>query len=110
MTYEYQDLITGEVFEVQQRISEPAFTHRIGEKLLRVAQEHEAAELPPLEQSFTLSEQKAHPVKRLISAQSGGFRLVSGDSGGWSESGYGHTPGQLSAMRTLGRKLHRPVS
>jgi putative FmdB family regulatory protein len=43
--------------------------------------------------------------KRLISADSGGFRLVSGSSGGWSSTGYGHTPGQLDAMRTLGRPL-----
>lgn len=105
MTYEYQDLVTGEVIEVQQRITDPPFTHRVDGVLVRVAQEHEASKSQVSDAEFELTKSDAHPVKRLISSQSGGFRLVSGDSGGWSESGYGHTPGQLSAMRTLGRKL-----
>lgn len=111
MTYEYQDLVTGEIFEVQQSIKDPPFTHRVGDVLSRVAEEHEAKPLDVANlEEWVSSKHVPHPVKRLISADSGGFRLVSGESGGWASSGYGHKPHELDAMRTLGRKLVKPAS
>lgn len=47
---------------------------------------------------------EGRPVKRVI-ATAPGFVLKSGATGGWSSTGYGHTPGQLDAMRVLGRPL-----
>lgn len=81
-TYTYQDQ-AGRQYEVQQRITEEALT---------------VLEVAPGE---------FESVKRVISG-GGGFVLKSGPSGGWSSSGYGHTPGQLDAMRTLGRPLTKP--
>lgn len=48
------------------------------------------------------------PVTRLISAQSGGFRLVSGPSGGWARDGYSLPEGKRWAEKTLGRRLLPP--
>jgi hypothetical protein len=79
MTYVYQIISTGKTLEVEQRISEDAHT------VLEVDGEMVS-------------------VKRLISAAPG-FNLVSGPAGGWAESGYGHKPHELDAMRTLGRPL-----
>jgi predicted nucleic acid-binding Zn ribbon protein len=78
-TYTYQDAEGGE-YEVQQRITEAPLS------VLEVAP----------------GEFKS--VKRVISGGAG-FVLKSGASGGWSSTGYGHTPGQLDAMRVLGRPL-----
>lgn len=76
MTYEYKFLDTGEQVEIAHSIREPART------------EHEG-----------------RPVKRLISAESGGFRLVEGASGGWASTGYALAPHKRQAEATLGRKL-----
>lgn len=81
-TYTYRDQ-AGKEYEVQQRITEEAL---------------ETLEVEPGE---------FRSVKRVISG-GGGFVLKSGASGGWASSGYGHTPGQLDAMRTLGRPLTKP--
>lgn len=81
-TYTYCDE-AGKEYEVQQRITEEPL---------------EVLEVSP--GSFV-------SVKRIISC-GGGFVLKSGPSGGWASSGYGHTPGQLDAMRTLGRPLTKP--
>jgi hypothetical protein len=62
MTYTYQVISTGETLEVEQRITEPA---------------HEVLEV---DGEFV-------NVRRLISGAPG-FNLVSGASGGWSETGY----------------------
>lgn len=79
MTYSYEVITTGEIIEVEQKISEPAHT------VLEINGE-------------------LRTVRRVITS-SQGFVLKSGPSGGWSSTGYGHTPGQLNAMRTLGRPL-----
>lgn len=79
MTYEYLVIATGETVTVEQRITEPAHT------VLEIDGELRA-------------------VKRLISAESGGFRLVSGPSGGWSSTGYAPTIQQRKAEAKLGRK------
>lgn len=81
-TYTYQDA-EGREYEVQQRITESPLT---------------TLEKAPGE--FVT-------VKRVI-AGGAGFVLKSGPSGGWSSTGYGHTPGQLDAMRVLGRPLTKP--
>ena len=44
--------------------------------------------------------------KRLISGAPE-FALKEGGTGGWSSTGYGHTPAQLNAQRRLGHKLTR---
>lgn len=82
MTYEYLVIATGQVVEVQQRISEPAHT------VLEVDGELVS-------------------VKRLISAESGGFRLVSGASGGWGSQGYSKPEHERKAEQVLGRPLLR---
>lgn len=80
MTYEYSYTDeAGGTFEVQQRITDPA-----------------------------LKEHEGRPCRRLISSQSGGFRLVSGASGGWSRTGYSPSPNQRWAEKQLGRKLIKP--
>lgn len=78
-TYTYQDADGGE-YEIQQKITE------------------EPLQVLETEPGVFRS------VKRVISGGAG-FVLKSGASGGWSATGYGHTPGQLEAMRTLGRPL-----
>lgn len=100
MTYEYRDLVTGETFEVEQRISEPAFTHR---HYTSGAWHYAPAYSSSSKALESIAEN--HPVKRLISAQNGGFRLVSGDSGGWASQGYSKPENQRKAEATLGRKL-----
>lgn len=79
MTYDYEVITTGQVIQVEQRISEPAHT------VLEVDGE-------------------LRTVRRLISGTPG-FNLIAGPAGGWAESGYGHKPHELDAMRTLGRPL-----
>lgn len=81
-TYTYTDQ-AGREYDVTQRITEEAL---------------DTLEVSPGE--FVR-------VKRVISAAPG-FVLKSGPAGGWASSGYGHTPGQLDAMRTLGRPLTKP--
>ena len=81
-TYTYEDE-NGRQYEIEQRITEEAH------ELLEVKPGHFAR------------------VKRVISG-GGGFVLKSGPSGGWASSGYGHSPAQLDAMRTLGRPLTKP--
>lgn len=78
-TYTYE-CAAGAEFEVQQRITDPKLT-----------------ECPLCE--------KCTP-KRLISGASE-FTLKEGNAGGWSRSGYGHTPAQLNAMRKLGKLTRR---
>lgn len=46
--------------------------------------------------------------KRLISGASS-FVLKEGPAGGWSRTGYGHTPQELNAMRKTGQKITRRV-
>lgn len=80
MTYEYSYTDeTGGTFETSQRITDPALT------------EHEG-----------------RPCRRLISSMSGGFRLVSGASGGWANTGYSRNEGHRWAEQQLGRKLIKP--
>lgn len=83
MTYEYEVVGTGQVIEVQQSIKEDAHT------VLEVDGELVS-------------------VRRLISSKSGGFRLVPGASGGWSDSGYSKRPHQRQAEAALGRSLIKP--
>lgn len=80
-TYTYE-CNAGAEFEVQQRMTDPKLTT-----------------CPVCE--------KCTP-KRLISGPAE-FALKEGAAGGWSSTGYGHTPQQLSAMRKLGRPLTRRV-
>lgn len=81
MTYEYQFTdATGGTFEFSQSIKSPALTEHNG-----------------------------RPCKRLISAESGGFRLVAGASGGWASTGYSVPEGHRWAESQLGRKLNKPV-
>lgn len=82
MTYDYQ-CAAGAEFEVEQKMSDPKLTEC------------------PLCGNCT--------PKRLISAESGGFRLVSGASGGWASSGYSKPEGHRQAEQMLGRKLHQPI-
>jgi hypothetical protein len=91
MTYDYVDLVNGDVHEVQQKITDKAWTHV-----------HDGVWLACLPGST--EPHGAHPVKRLISAESGGFRLVSGPSGGWGQQGYSKTPQQRSYEAKTGRK------
>lgn len=79
MTYEYLVISTGETVTVEQRITEPAHT------VLEIDGE-------------------LRSVKRLISAESGGFRLVSGPSGGWSSGGYAPTVQQRKYEAKTGLK------
>jgi len=80
-TYLYQVISTGAQLEVEQSIREPAHT------VLEVDGELVS-------------------VKRLISGP-GSFQLISGDSGGWSNTGYSKAPHERAAEHTLGRKLHK---
>lgn len=121
-TYEYQDIRSGSVIEVQQSMSETAFTHRTE------GFTHNGAEVPGrwlrLDPEFagevciiadddgaghSAGRESAWPVKRLISASSGGFRLVSGPSGGWASTGYAVAPGHRQAEAMLGRKLNKAL-
>lgn len=76
MTYIYAYVDSGEEFELSHSIKEPART------------EHEGRQ-----------------VKRLISSESGGFRLVEGPSGGWATTGYALAPHKRQAEAILGKKL-----
>lgn len=46
---------------------------------------------------------------RLISRESGGFRLVRGPSGGWGNDGYSLKPHERLNEHLLGRKLTKPA-
>jgi hypothetical protein len=87
-TYLYEDLVTGERYECEQRITDQAHQWRLPE-----------GETDPA---------KGHPVRRLI-ASAPRFNLVSGDSGGWADQGYSKTEPQRQAEQQLGRKLHKPL-
>lgn len=76
MNYLYQYLDTGEEFELSHSIVEPARTSHDG-----------------------------RPCQRLISAESGGFRLVPGPAGSWGSGGYALTPAQRKAEAKLGRRV-----
>lgn len=78
MTYTYE-CAAGVEFEAQQRITDPKLTT-----------------CPVCE--------KCTP-RRLISPESGGFRLASGPSGGWSETGYAKPLNHRQAEAALGRPL-----
>ena len=100
MTYEYEDQ-EGNVHEATQRITDPPYTHRdprTGDWFTM----HSDAE------ALSAQISSMWRVKRLISGPSE-FALKEGNAGGWSSTGYGHTPQQLSAMRKLGRPLTRRV-
>ncbi len=115
-TYLYENLATGEKFEVQQRITEPAHTWKdpktgeLGHDVcthVGPAQAETRAEFRS-RRSRRSRERGTQPVKRLI-AGAPGFNLVAGDSGGWSSTGYSKSESQRAAEATLGRKLHKPV-
>jgi predicted nucleic acid-binding Zn ribbon protein len=95
MIYEYQDLETGEAFELEQSMKDDALTVR------------------PCDCKRAPSGREKHPcghrVKRLISAQRDAH-LVSGDSGGWASAGYAKPEATRRAELTLGRKCHRKLS
>ena len=119
-TYEYES--EGEVFEVQQSMKETAFTHRtegfthlgrdIPGRWLRLDPEF-VGQLCIIEdddgEGHSAGRETAYPVKRLISASSGGFRLVSGPSGGWASTGYSKNEGHRQAEAILGRPLNKPL-
>jgi len=94
-TYDYQDLVTGEVFEVEQRISEPAFTHRHPPS----GTLHHA----PTSGVGLLERGGNHPIKRLIS-RGAPFQLKSGPAGGWGETGYSKTSQQRAYEARTGLK------
>ena len=87
-SYEYQDTVTGEVYEVQQRITDKPFTHLDINKnaWLRVSIVCFDGVTPEqgAEEHFRLCPE-LHPVKRLI-AGSTNFVLL---GGGWAAQGYG---------------------
>lgn len=84
MTYEYEVIKTGQIIEVQQRITEDAHT------VLEIDGE-------------------LMSVRRLISKESGGFRLVSGESGGWASSGYARPDNFLKFEKEMGRRPKRAL-
>lgn len=99
-TYDYLDTVTGETLTVEQRITDEPFTH-----------------YAPHAKAFFRSSPsvgdaggKCHRVKRQISAESGGFRLVRGDSGGWGADGYSKKPHERQNEAILGRKLTKPAT
>lgn len=79
MTYDYQVITTGQIIQVEQRITEPAHT------VLEIDGELRC-------------------VRRLISGAPPAF-LVDGPSGGWSSAGYSKRPHERVAEHKLGRKL-----
>ncbi len=94
-TYLYENLATGEHFEVQQRITEPAYSWK----------DPKTGELGA---PFVKGQRGVQPVKRLI-AGAPAFNLVAGDSGGWAETGYSKPEHARKAEQALGRKLHKPL-
>ncbi len=85
MTYEYQDLTTGETYEVEQPITAEAYTHRTPD----------GTWVSPT----ALVPQGSSAVRRLVSG-GGGFRLAPGGSG-WAAQGYAPPLGKrkLESMR-----------
>lgn len=119
-TYVYQDDL-GEEHEVSQRMTDAAYTHRTegfehkGEKIpgrwlvLHSDEKGKRVRIPDDDGSGNSSGREvAYPVKRVISASSGGFRLVSGKSGGWSSTGYSKPENARYAEKLLGRPLVAP--
>lgn len=118
-TYVYQDDL-GEEHEVSQRMTEPAFTHRTegfehkgeripGRWLVMPEFKGVRARISDDDGSGNSGGREvAYPVKRVISASSGGFRLVSGKSGGWSSTGYSKPENARYAEKLLGRPLVAP--
>lgn len=83
MTYDYLVVSTGQVVQVEQRMSEPAHT------VLEIDGE-------------------LRSVKRLISAAPS-FTLIPGASGGWANEGYSTPENFRKAERRLGHKVHRKL-
>lgn len=79
MTYDYEVITTGQVIQVEQRISEPAHT------VLEIDGELRC-------------------VKRLISGTPG-INFVAGPSGGWASTGYAKPEHERKAEQVLGRPL-----
>lgn len=100
MTYEYKDLVTGKIHDVQQRITDEPHTHLNAK---------DGSWLCDASGKLRRS-REWHPVKRQISVESGGFRLVRGESGGWSESGYSKKEHERIAEKQLGRKLTKAAT
>lgn len=78
-TYDYEVITTGQIVQVEQRITEPAHTVLDIDGELRT-------------------------VRRLISGAPKAH-LIAGDTGGWSSSGYSKKPHERRAEAVLGRKL-----
>ena len=93
MTYEYKDLETGEVFEVQQSMKdEPLQVRPCNCKRAPSGRERHSC---------------GHRVQRLISAQRDPH-LVSGDAGGWSSTGYAKPEAVRVAMpNVVGMRMDR---
>ncbi len=97
MTYEYQDLDTGEVYEVEQRITESAY--------------RSVTPIPGttgIWSHFDPNGPEMHPVKRLIS-RGAPFQLKSGPAGGWGQSGYSKPEYERKAEAQLGHPIRKAL-
>lgn len=113
MTYEYQDLATGEVFEVEQKITEPAFTHRESTGTFRtLSEDFRGAHAVSQDYSRPCSDEppliRLRPVKRLIS-RGAPFQLKSGPAGGWGSSGYSKPEHERKAEAVLGHPVRKAL-